>query len=144
MLRRHLLLLASALSTGRVAHAQGAFSPGQVWTIKAAQPTTAKVVIGYIERLDIGIVVHVSIIDVPIPAGLPNAGGTTTIGHMPFDQAALAASVDQLVGVGAATSSDFERGYRNWQAAKGGVFTIGASEALEVAFDALRRAPRAN
>jgi hypothetical protein len=146
MLRRHLLVLVSVLPAGRVAHAQRAFAPGQVWSIKATQPTSAKVVIGRIESPNGRIVVHVSMIDVPVPEGLPNAGGTITIGHMPFDQAALAQPVDRLVGVGVASSSDFEGGYRNWQEAKGGIFTIGVSQALEFAFDAMRRArpPRAN
>ncbi len=139
MLRRTLLVLVPSLSAWTTAHAQEALAPGQIWSIKSAQPTSAKAVIGRIEPLNGSIVVHISIIDVPIPAGLPNAGGTTTIGHMPFDQAAFAASVDRLVGANAATSSAFEDGYRNWQAAKGGFFTISVQQALEVAFETIKR-----
>ena len=141
MLRRDLLLLAPGLSAWTAAHAQRAFASGQVWSIKAAPPTSAKVVIGRIEPLNGSIVVHVSIVDVPVPPGLPNAGGMMTIGHMPFDQAALAASVDQLVGAKATTAADFDGGYQNWQAAKGGVFTVSVPQALEFAFEALKKAP---
>ena len=59
----------------------------------------------------------------------------------PFDQAALAASVDQLVAVNVATAREFEAGYRDWQEAKGGVFTISVSQALDAAFAAMRQAP---
>jgi hypothetical protein len=141
MLRRGLLLLVPSLSAWTAAHAQRTFASGQIWSIKAVPPTSAKVVIGRVESFNGSIVVHVSIVDVPVPSGLPNAGGTMTIGHMPFDQAALAASVDQLVGVKAATAPDFEGGYQNWQAAKGGIFTVSVPQALEFAFDALKKAP---
>jgi hypothetical protein len=140
MLRRSLLLV-PCLSAWTAAHAQRAFTPGQTWSLKAAQPISAKVVIGRVEASDVGTVVHVSIIDVPIPAGLPNPGGTTTIWHMPFDQAAFAASVDRLLGTNAASSADFEGGYRQWEAAKGGVFTIGVQQALEVVFGAMKQTP---
>jgi hypothetical protein len=140
MLRRGLLILVPGLSVCTTARPQRAFAPGQVWSVKSAQPTSVKAVIGRVEPFNGGgMVIHVSLIDVPIPAGLPNAGGTTAIGHMPFDQAAFSASVGRLVGANAATDPAFESGYAQWRAAQGGVFTISIPQALEFAFQAIKR-----
>lgn len=59
---------------------------------------------------------------------------------MPFERAALAASVDRLIGTGAAPDPEFENGYRQWKDAEGGVFTIGVPEAIEAALQTLRGA----
>jgi hypothetical protein len=107
------------------------FAPGQEWSIKSASPTTAKVVIGRLETWEHSkIIVHVSIIDVPLPRGV--AGATTSIGHMPFDKAALAASADRLLSRNVPLAPEFESGYEQWKSAKGGVFTIGVEKAIEI------------
>jgi hypothetical protein len=116
-----------------------AFAPGQIWSIKSMLPTTAKVVINRVETWEHQVVVHVSIIDVPIPRNMPSAGRTTDIGHMPFQQSALAASVDRLLATGALPASCYESGYKEWQDAKGGVFTINVEQAIKVVFQALSR-----
>ncbi len=116
-----------------------AFAAGQIWSIKSTSPTTAKVVIDRIEPWHQKVVVHVSLIDVPIPQGAPGTGGTTVIGHMPFEESALAASVDRLLGTGASPPSSFENGYKNWQDAMGGVFTISVEKAIEFTFQAITR-----
>ena len=113
-----------------------AFAPGQIWSIKSTMPTTAKVVIGRVEPWDNEMVVHVSMIDVPIPKDMPGAG-TTVIGHMPFQRSALAASVNRLLATGAAPASSFESGHKEWQDAKGGVFTIDVESAIKFVFQAL-------
>jgi hypothetical protein len=116
-----------------------ALAPGQVWSIKSTLPTTAKVVINRVEPWEHRLVVHVSVVDVPIPPDMPGAGRTTVIGHMPFEQSALAASVDRLLATGAAPASSFEGGYKGWQDAKGGVFTIDVEQAIKFVFQTLLR-----
>ena len=117
------------------------FAPGQMWSINSAQPTTTKVVVGRVEPLNGKVAVHVSLIDVPVPSGARNAGALTMVGHMPFEQSALAASVDQLLATGMSPPSGFEAGYREWQANKGGIFTISVAKAVDIMFDTLKRRP---
>ena len=98
--------------------------------------------IGRIEPFGDKTVVHVSIVDVPIPPGLPGAGRFTVIAHAPFDRAALADSVDKLIGT-ATLAPDFQRGYDQWRAARGGIYTVGVEEAVRLAFQTIgRAAPR--
>ena len=118
------------------------FAPGQMWSIKSATPTTTKVIIGRREEWGGKIAVHVSVIDVPIPSDMPGAGRTTTVHHMPFDEAALAASVDQLLVTDASPAPNFESGYAQWQSADGGIYTINVSKAVEILFDTLRQQSR--
>ncbi len=143
MIRRHLFAaLAVALAAAAPARAQPAkpdFAVGQVWSVKASPPTTAKVIIDRIEDFGGHTAVHVSVIDVPVPPGLAISRPTMAIGHLPFDAAALAASLDQVVGSQAPPDA-FEGGYQQWKAAKGGVFTISVPAALEVVFKAVPKA----
>jgi hypothetical protein len=113
------------------------FVPGQMWSIKSATPTTAKVIVGRVEDWNGKTAVHVSVMDVPIPAGAPGAGGTIGIGHMPFDESALAESVDKLLETGVSPGPNFEAGYNQWQSAKGGIYTVSVSAAVATVFQAL-------
>ena len=109
------------------------FKVGQMWTIKNS---TIRIVIGRIEPFLAGkTTIHISVLDVPCP---PAAGCTTTVvAHAPFDEAALAASVDQKLSDSAPVADAFETGYANWKAAKGGVFTIPVSELPSLLFKTL-------
>jgi hypothetical protein len=115
------------------------FAPGQEWSIKSASPTTAKVVIDRFEPWHEKVVVHVSIVDLPISQGLPGAGGTTVIGHMPFERSAFAASVDRLLATDVPPPSSFEGGYKHWQDAKGGIFTVSVEKAIEFTLQSIGR-----
>jgi len=110
-----------------------AFKVGQMWTIKNS---AIRIVIGRIEPfLPNKTAIHVSVLDVPCPRA---AGCTTTVvAHAPFDEAALAASVDQKVSDSAPVADAFESGYAQWKTAKGGVFTIPVSELPNLLFKAL-------
>ena len=112
---------------------------GQMWSIRSASPTTAKVIIGRIESWNGKVAVHVSIIDIPIPQGLPGAGGATRIDHIPFDRAALEASVDHLISKDVPPSSGFVSGYEQWKSAKGGIFTISIEKAIEMMLQTVNR-----
>jgi len=145
MFRRGLLAvltIASVVFAARAETLNGPapdFAPGQEWSIKSASPTTAKVVIDRFEPWHEKVVVHVSIVDLRIPQGVPGAGGTTVIGHMPFDQSALAASVDRLLATGVPPPSSFEGGYKHWQDAKGGIFTVSVEKAIEFTLQTIGR-----
>jgi hypothetical protein len=116
--------------------AEPPFEPGQLWSLKATSPI--KVIIGKVEPWRDGVAVHVSLIDVPIPPGLPDAGGVTAIDHVPFDQAALAQSVDRLLASDADPAEDFVVGYGLWQAAQGEVYRVPVLRAVELIFEALK------
>lgn len=117
------------------------FEPGQEWSIKSTSPTSAKIIIGRVEPWGGKVCVNVSIVDVPIPKGVPGAGGVTEIAHVPFDKIALATSVDRLLVTHVPPSPNFETGYKQWQDAKGGIFTISAEKAIEFMFQTITRRP---
>jgi hypothetical protein len=112
---------------------------GQVWSIRSPSPTTAKVIIGGLEDWHGEAIVHVSMVDVPIPDGAPTAGETTTIDHAPFDRAALASSLGKLLAVGRQPSAEFTSGLASWRAAKGGVWTLGVAEVIAAIFETLKK-----
>jgi hypothetical protein len=111
------------------------FQPGQLWSLKAASPI--RVIIGKVEPWRDTVAVHVSLIDVPIPPGLPDAGGVTAIDHVPFEQAALAGSLDRLLASDADPAEDFVVGYGLWLAAQGEVYRVDVLRAVELIFEAL-------
>ncbi len=135
-----LIFIAAARAGATSASAQPDFAPGQEWSIKSASPTKAKVVIGRIESWKDKVVVHVSIIDIPIPQGIPGAGGITSIDHVPLERSALAASVDQLLNTDTEPASGFEGGYEQWRSdVKADVFTISVAQVIELMFEAVNR-----
>ena len=146
-------LLLSFLTTALLSVAMAAFgqtsgsqsralAPGQMWSIKSASPTTTKVIIGRVEDFNGRIAVHVALLDVPVPAGAPGGGGTIRVGHMPFEQSALAASLNELISTGVSPGPNFESGYAQWQSARGGIYSIGVSEAVATLFEALAKGSR--
>jgi len=110
-----------------------------MWSIKSASPTTTKVIIGRLEGWNGKSAVHVALVDVPVPAGVPGAGGVIGVGHMPFEQSALAASLNELISTGASPGPNFENGYAQWQSAKGGIYTISVADAVATLFEALAK-----
>ena len=116
------------------------FVVGQKWSVKTNVPSTLSVVVGRIETLPGDYrVVHVSLCDVPIPAGMPGAGRVLDFSHLPVKEAALAASVDTLVATGVAPARYFEDGYEEWRASGSlSAFTCSVPEAITFAFEALR------
>jgi len=111
--------------------AETAFAPGQIWTLKSDAFPGALVEIGKTESLGGHPIVHVTVLNVPVinAAGQPD---TTTLGHLPFDEAALRKSVGELVKTGAPPYPRFEEGYDTWKSANGGVFTISLPEVIKI------------
>lgn len=115
------------------------FAPGQKWSIKSAAPTTATIIIGRVEAWRDKVCISVSIVDIPVPPGMPGAGGVTQIAHAPFDATAIVESIDQLLASDIAPAPNFEAGYEQWRSAKGGIFTITVGAAIEVILRASSR-----
>ena len=112
-----------------------AFHPGQVWTYQTRpDETSSRLTILKVENLEgLGPVVHISIAGVQV--GNPSIPESMIheIGHMPFAEDALAASVVELESTGA-DLPDFQDGYDQWlaavQAGQGGIFTISVAEGV--------------
>jgi len=113
------------------------FVPGQMWSMTSATATSAKIIIDRIEPWRETRVVHISVVDVPVPSEVPVARRVTDITHMPFDEAALRASVKDLLATGVPIGPSFESGYKQWRDAKGGIFTVSVEDAIAFTFQAL-------
>jgi hypothetical protein len=109
--------------------ADSGFAVGQEWSIKSSIPSTAKVIIGRIEPWRDRVAVHVSIIDIPLSQET-GALRISEIAHIPFEESALAASVDKLLATGAPPARDFDSGYKQWKEHNGGIFTVSIAEAM--------------
>jgi hypothetical protein len=120
----------SAIVAVGATQSQPDLAEGQEWSIKSASPTTAKIVIDRIESWKNQTVIHVSIIDIPASSSELGANHVTRIDHIPFEQTALAASVDKLLSTGIAPPPNFEIGYKQWKENNGGIYTISVMQVL--------------
>ena len=135
MFRALALLAAVLLISAQTSPSRPNLQVGQVWSIKSDTPNSARVIVGRIEPFNGRVAVSVSIVDVPVPGSA--SGGVMAISHMPFDQDALEASLDQLLADGASPDPNFEAGYQQWRSAHGGIFTISVQQAIEIALGML-------
>lgn len=110
------------------ASAQTAIAEGQVWTFNDAPAESARVFIQKIEPYGDGEAVHVTIYGLPMRPR-PFDG---TIAHMPFERAALEASLDSLMDEPPRSDLPFSGGYRTWRDDNGGVWTLSIREAIAV------------
>jgi hypothetical protein len=108
---------------------------GQVWTFKNARSDEARIAIYKIEPIGSREAVHVTIYNLPKEGMFIGE-----ISHMPFERKALEASLDHLTDERAPPTDKVEEGYRTWQAANGGIFTITVSEAIAYALSMMVRA----
>lgn len=127
---RYVLIALLTLFSGMAAADEPAeLAEGQVWTLEDPEYTTVRVVIGRIEPfIGGGTAVHISLLGLPPSAGI--AGGRMP--HLPFDHAALRASLGELVGEDQDPHPVFEEGYGIWAEDEGGVFTISVGELIEI------------
>lgn len=113
------------------------FHAGEVWRYhtRAAEPASTLTVLCVDDEPGAGTIVHVFVDGLHIPNPHHPEGFSDAIGHMPFTEAAVAASVTHLLGH-AEELPDFAEGYGNWRAAydggHAGVFTLSVAEAVEV------------
>jgi hypothetical protein len=107
---------------------------GQAWSFKGAPAPNARVIIGAIDSIEAGDVVHLALVDLPSPRELATERDVIAITHMPFDRAAVEASIDRLLGEEAPPDS-FDQGFARWsvERARGEafVFTVSLLEAVE-------------
>ncbi len=116
-----------------------AFAPGQEWSIKSASPTTAKVVIGRVEKWRGKLAVHVSIIDITIPQGMDDAGSVIRIGHVAFEKSVLAASVDRLLATGVSPAPSFETSYQQWKNEQGDLSVMSVPQTIAFGLAAMNQ-----
>ncbi len=113
---------------------------GQTWTFAGAPNDRARVFIGALEMYGDLEVAHVALIDLPPPPNFKTDRDAVTVSHMPFDRAAVEASVDAYVGENEAPA-EFESGRAEWreavEAGEAGVFTITLAQALEAFYAAV-------
>jgi hypothetical protein len=109
--------------------ANSGFAEGQEWSVKSSTESAAKVIIGRIEPWRDKIAVHVSIVDIPVSQET-GALRISEIAHIPFEESALAASVDKLIATGVPPARDFDSGYKQWKEHNGGIFTVPIAEAM--------------
>jgi hypothetical protein len=113
------------------------FHAGEVWRYhtRAAEPDSTLTIVRVDEEPASGTIVHVHVDGLRITNPHHPTGFSDTIGHMPFSEAAVAASVTERIGQADALP-DFEEGYQTWRSAyddgHAGVFTIPVAEAVEV------------
>ena len=91
-----ILILVGTGGGGEAMSARGAppkIAVGQEWSIKSKSPSRAKVVVGRIEPFKGGMVVHVSIVDIPPSYAKVVMADLTEIAHIPFEMSALEKSV---------------------------------------------------
>lgn len=113
------------------------FHAGEVWRYhtRPAEPDSTLTVLRVDEEPGAGAIVHVYVDGLRIPNPHHPEGFSGTIGHMPFAESAVSASVTELLGQ-ADPLPDFNEGYESWRSAyddgHAGVFTITVAEAVEV------------
>jgi hypothetical protein len=114
-------------------------APGQAWSFAGAPSEKARVVIGALDAVGDTDIVHVALVDVPPPPEMNLGRDAVTVSHMPFDRAAIEASLESYLGEEAAPE-EFENGRADWKAAldagEAGVFTITLAQALEAFYGA--------
>jgi hypothetical protein len=135
------VFVARAASANVVATPNTGFAPGQIWSIKSPVPTTAKVIIGVVEPWNGKMAVHVRVTDIPAPPETRPNGELVNIDHLPFEEGALVASVDRLIGTGASVTNEFKQGYDIWRRDRNaGIFEISVSQAIAVMIEKIKRA----
>jgi len=110
---------------------------GQEWSIKSSPASATRIVIGRIEPWRDKVVVHVSILNVVISANPTMT--VSEIAHAPFEESALARSLDQMTATSRSPSSQFESGYAQWKEQHGGIYTVTVSEMISLAIQTLNQ-----
>jgi hypothetical protein len=82
--------------------------------------------------------VHIAVSGLHVKNPHAPGGFTSEIKHLPMDEAALRSSVT-TVSRKTARVPDVSQGYKQWQEAKGGAFTVGVAEAVTLAEEAMNR-----
>jgi hypothetical protein len=122
------------------------FAPGQLWSYHARTGEDDSRV--RVLRVDVseraGVIVHVAVEGVSIHNPADPQRPTRTIGFMPIAEAALDASVTQLVEQDDSftPSADFEAGHVGWKSAfdegKAGFWTATVAKVVQTVDDGLR------
>lgn len=133
-MKRGLLALLALFGAGLANAEPIALERGQVWTFKDAPLEETRVIIGDIEPFHDDVAVSVSITGMP---RVQFANGQTlngTADHVPFSEAALRASLEELVAEDQPMLDGYADGYATWKEAvetgRAGIFTISLAEVV--------------
>jgi hypothetical protein len=124
---------------------QSQFQPGQVWTYRTrpGEERSRVTVLNVDPDPRLGNLIHVRLDGLAIRSDLSPGGTCGEIGHLPYSEEALAASVLTLESTTQALP-EFENGYRTWReqfdSGKAGVWTTPLSECVAAMEGALGRA----
>lgn len=106
------------------------FAVGQEWSLKSTAGAPARIVIGKIVISRGRVILHVSITDIPTHSGKVRF---STIADVPFDEAALAASVERVVATHVPPCEGFWTGYKEWKEHNGGAYGVSVGTVLRLA-----------
>ncbi len=128
-------LLTIAATASALAAQQGATRPvspihaGQEWHYRTrpGEEASTLIVLRVESDAKAGTVVHIALRNVRIRNPRVPGGYSTSLPHAPISEAALRASITELVADSVALP-DFQAGYDEWQRAHGGVWSISVAE----------------
>jgi len=107
------------------------FEAGQRWSYKVRpQDTGSTFVVGEVTKEAEQTVVHITVEDV----SLPTSSTPSTIGHMPFSESAIEASVVKLVDGTHSAHDVFKPSKETWEKEKGSVFDTTVANAIDAVF----------
>lgn len=85
--------------------------------------------VGRVEKKGAATVIHISVLRVRMSNLNSTTGIAETIAHLPMSEDTVLKSITALKG-SVRLDDDFEEGYRQWQEAEGGAFSISVAEAV--------------
>lgn len=112
------------------------YKVGQVWKYKTrpTEPKSTLTVLKVESTPTSGNIIHISVDSLRMANPQKLSGGSSSIAHMPFAEAAIDSSVIALLNSNQAVSADYIEGYNIWReaflAGKGGIFSIPVSEGV--------------
>jgi len=117
------------------------FAEGQVWTYRTRPgEESSRAIVTRVDADGLGNIVHVRLVGLRVQNPSVSGGLSEEISHMPFAEAAVAASVVAHVA-DTAPLADNDEGYMTWQEAFGqgraGIFTVTLAEAVSLMETAL-------
>ena len=140
-----MLLMLGSASSGDVAYLEPAtdssFAPGQVWRYHTRPGAEGPLlIVGTVDRApQVGLVVHIKLVDVAIKSPKLPGGVANVLTHLPMTEEALLRSVTAPVDT-SLTLKGFEGGYNNWLDAYEGEQLHVYSETVAKALDEIEKA----
>ena len=116
------------------------FEVGQVWEYasRPGEDASTLTILRVDRPTESKAIVHIAVSGLHVKNPHAPGGFTSEIQHLPMDEAALQRSITTLSRK-TLTVPDFSEGYKQWQEAKGGAFTVSVAEAVAFVEEAINR-----